>query len=221
MTFLFRVSALVMCVAWLCTATVNANPMVVNGDFEGENTFTVWPGYVGGDNPADIPGWTGDGGRGLNPIVSEHENPAPFRDNGDNDTTVAFLQGTAHIEQVISGFTPGTEYTVGLDFNARNCCGGALPIANVLVDGEVIGSSLDLEFPGGGIIPVGGTEPWYHADIDFTPTAESITLRFETMPMDGGDSTFILDNVQIVPEPSAGILMLLGLGAFMIRRRRK
>lgn len=220
MSFLFRVSAMVTCLAWLCAATASADPMVVNGDFEGENTFTVWPGYTGNGNPEEIPGWTGSGNRGLNPIAAEHEAPAPFRDNGSNDTTVAFLQGTAAIEQVVTGFAPGTEYTLGLDFNARNCCGD-FPVANILIDGEVVGSSLDLPFPGGGVIPVGGTEPWYHADIDFTPASDSITLRIESMSMNAADSTLIVDNIQIVPEPSAGFLTLLGLGILVFRRRRQ
>ena len=204
--------------ALLCTQ-LSAAPMVVNGDFEGENNFGVWPGYVGNGNPENIPGWTGGGGHGLNPISADHESPAPFRDNGSNGSTVAFLQGTSHIEQVVTGLVAGSEYTLSLDFNSRNCCGD-FPVASILLDGEVVASSTDLPFPDGGIVPVGGEEPWYHADIDFTATGESTMLRIETVSLAGGDSTLIVDNISIVPEPATGLLAFfafLGLAAF--RRR--
>lgn len=203
----------------LCTQLFAA-PMVVNGDFEGENEFAVWPGYTGGDNPENIPGWIGSGGNGLNPVSSDHESPAPFRDNGNNDSTVAFLQGESSIEQTVTGLVVGNEYTLSLDFNSRNCCGD-FPVATVLIGGEVVASSTDLPFPDGGVIPVGDGEPWYHADIDFTASAESTLLRIETVSSAGGDSTLVLDNISIIPEPSTGLLAFFAfLGLAAIRRRK-
>ena len=43
----------------------------------------------------------------------------PFNDNGNNRTGVAFMQGTAQIEQEVSGLTVGKEYVLSLDFNAQ------------------------------------------------------------------------------------------------------
>ena len=61
--------------------------LVLNGDFEIDADLWVGnPGYTGDENPEDITDWFGTGGRGINPIVSE-QNPVPFRDNGDNDTS--------------------------------------------------------------------------------------------------------------------------------------
>ena len=83
--FLFGVAVLVL------TSSSSAQNLVDNGDFEeGVDAFVTWPGYVGnGANPAEIPGWTGSGGRGINPVVPGGDGDAPFG-NGDNSTHFAF-----------------------------------------------------------------------------------------------------------------------------------
>ena len=66
-------------------------PAIANADFETDaNGFTNYPGYTGGSNPAEITGWPGTGNRGINPGNGAG---APFRDNGNNTSNVAFLQG--------------------------------------------------------------------------------------------------------------------------------
>ena len=205
-----------------------AEPMVVNGDFETDpESFAAWPGYVnenpGGTNPASIPGWTGPaGGIGINPISSEEFNPntSPFRDNGGNDTHVAFLQGATFIEQEVSGFVVGNEYVLSLDFNSRNCCGD-MPIAMVVLDGNVIANSTDIFPAPGGVVPVGDANPWHHADIDFMAEKESMVLRIESAAAAAGDATLVVDNVSIVPEPSAGLLAMAGCLAILAIRRRR
>lgn len=200
-----------------------AQPVVVNGDFESEaGSFVVWPGYVDGAgdagvNPSDINGWLGTGGRGVNPILTGE---APFRDNGNNASHVAFLQGASSISQTVGGFTIGAEYELSLDFNARNCCGD-FPIGTILLNGEVAGSSLDLFPDPGAIIPVGEGMDWYNATIPFTAPTESIQLEITAAPAAGGDATMLVDNVsfRLVPEPSSATLLLLG-GLALVRRRR-
>ena len=70
-------------------------PTVVNHNFETlAAAFTTFPGYVAPitpANPSEIPGWVGVGNRGINPGAGAG---APFRDNGNNATNVAFLQNT-------------------------------------------------------------------------------------------------------------------------------
>ena len=211
--------------ALLTTNLFGAN-LVVNGDFESDaDQFTTWPGYAAdGDNPAEISGWTGAGGRGVNPITNAEEarDLAPFRNNGDNDSFVAFLQGDSSIQQDVTGLEVGTEYVLSLDFNSRDCCGD-FPIAEILLNDTIVGSSTDLFPVPGSVPPVGGAEPWYHADIDFTATETSATLKISSGPGAGGDATLILDNISIeaIPEPSTCMLLLCGLLGVLTTRRSR
>jgi hypothetical protein len=229
---IFGLATSVAVMAWLLLPCgTYGGDFVVNGDFEtGADLFVVWPGYTGdgspGANPAEIPAWPAppeSGGRGINPVVPGGEGDAPFRDNGDNDTSVAFLQGTAAIEQQMSGFTVGQDYVLSLDFNSRNCCGD-FPIATIALNDIVVGSSTDL-FPAPGAIPaVGDDNPWYHADIEFTAPETDITLSITAAPAAGGDATLLVDNVSVVagvPEPVTGLLALLGIVMIAVWLRRK
>src|SRR5262249_50712609 len=136
---------------------------LVNGDFELDaSAFVVWPGYVGqGSNPAEVPGWTGWGGRGVNPIAGGGDDAAPFSDNGSHPTPLAFLQGWAGLQQAIFGLVPGHRYVLSLDYNARICCGD-LPLASVSINGAVFWATQDP------VLPVGGNNPWYSINIAFT-----------------------------------------------------
>ncbi|MCA9211861.1 MAG: PEP-CTERM sorting domain-containing protein [Planctomycetales bacterium] len=199
-------------------ASAMAAPMVTNGDFESDTGgFSLWPGYVGQDgvNPANVSGWQGTGGHGINPISSAHDTPAPFRDNGSNDTHVAFLQGASSIFQDVSGFTPGAEYILSLDYNSRNCCGD-FPVATVSLSADLSVST------GDAVMPVGDANDWYHADIPFVAPADTLTLTISSAASAGGDATLVVDNVSIqaVPEPASMGLIGIGLLGFMMRRRR-
>jgi hypothetical protein len=210
-----------------CSAPLWAAPNVVNGDFEADTgLWVVWPGYVSGAagdlvNPANITGWTGSGGHGINPVVPNGPTDAPFRDNGDNTSSVAFLQGVSSIEQTVSGFVVGQPYVLSLDFNARNCCGD-FPIGTIFLNGIQAGSSTDLFPDPGSIIPVGGTNAWYSAEIAFDAPTTEITVRIEAMPGAGGDATMLVDNVAftLVPEPASSVLGLLGMLGLLAARRR-
>lgn len=195
---------------------------VLNGDFEtGADGFTEWPGYVGGANPAAIPEWTGLGGHGINPGGLVQADPTPFDGSSTiNTSNFAFLQGTSSISQEINGFSVGGEFLVGIDFNARDCCGG-LPVATIYINDAVIGSTTDLLPDPGTVSPVGGDNPWYHADVPFTASAETLTLMISSEVI-GGDGTLVVDNISIsaIPEPSSSILALLGAGLLIFRRRR-
>lgn len=153
------------------SALGNTTNLIANGDFEADE-FPVWPGYTGA---------------GQN---------APFRDNGNNGTSVAFLQGAATLTQTINGMEVGKTYTVSLDFNARNCCGDA-PIGELLINGELVE-----DFPGNGladgvVTPVGGLNNWYKYSRNITATATSMELTISTRAANGGDSTLIIDNVSV------------------------
>ena len=222
MVFQLR-SLLVVCLMLGTLSTVSAEPVIVNVDFENDTLgFTVWPGYVGNGNPETISGWTGEGGRGINPVNLDHDNPAPFRDNGNNDTHVAFLQGTSSISQTVGGFTVGSEYVLTLEFNSRNCCGDA-PVGFVFLNDVLAADTIDVFGGDGGTPPVGADADWYPASIPFTATTEDIVVKIATAPAAGGDSTLVVDNVafSVVPEPNTCILMLLGLLGFISAARRR
>ena len=158
---------------------------VVNGDFESNGAdFVTFPGYVSfGDppNPPAIDGWVGTGGHGIN--GPSGAGVAFAGSNTSNSTYFALMQGVASLEQAVSGFIIGNEYTLSLDFNARDCCGDS-PIAEVFLNDTLVGSSVDIFPDPGAIIPsqalAGGdpNTPWHHIDIPFTADAETITVKF-------------------------------------------
>lgn len=197
---------------------------VVNGDFEADAaSWVTWPGYAGnGGNPANIPGWTGAGGRGINPVVPGAGSDSPFDDPSSwNKTRFAFIQGTAHIEQTVTGFSVGGQYVLSLDFNSRGCCGEALPKGIVTLDGNVVASTVALAPPSGALPTAVDPAPWYRASVNFTATSANHVLRIATEPAPSGDSTLVVDNVRIaaIPEPSS--LGLCGLSLLLGFRRRR
>src|SRR5688572_7382833 len=124
-----RIFAIAVVVAALA-ATMHAAglpvvlPTIANPDFEtGAAGFTTFPGYTGGSNPAQITSWPGSGGRGINPGAGAG---TPFRDNGNNSSNVAFMQGNgSNIGQTISGWEVGEQYRVAFDYNARSAGAGS------------------------------------------------------------------------------------------------
>lgn len=201
--------------------------LVTNGDFEANGAaFVDIPGYVGvGGNPASITGWFHDPANphvGLNPGSSAGSG---FANNGDNSTQVAFLQtfdeGTlfspAMLVQSITGFTPGQEYRLTFDYNARGG-GYDLPVMTVFLDATALVGPTQ-------VTPVGGSNPYHHSDLKFTAGNSTLTLIFHSVSSDAArDATLLIDNVSIVavPEPgAAGAAMAVGLAALVALRRSR
>lgn len=214
------------CVLFAALSLVPASGVtVINGTFDDNAAaYTVWPGYNGqnGVNPANPTGWTITGGGGINPVSPVGAGQDPFND-GASTGAFAFLQGETRLEQTIAGFAVGASYTLSLDFNARNCCtAGAGPIADVYLNDVLLASSTDL-FPAPGyVIPgtLANGGNWYNADLPFVAGANSITLSIRARPSAGGaDTTLIVDNVSVVPEPSTFAALVLSLGLLARRRR--
>lgn len=211
---------LIILVVAATLAGSNSYSAVFNGDFEtGAAAFVEWPGYLGGGNPPEIPGWAGTGQRGINPVFPGGPNDAPFRDNGNNFTTVAFLQGPGTLQQTIIGFSPGSPYVLKFDFNASNAASD-LPTFSIFLDETVLASSTDYFPAPGEVRPVGRENPWYHLEIDFEAKNSISTLRFASMPATGNDAVLLLDNVSIalVPEPVSVLPVLLSLLVLAIWR---
>lgn len=199
-----------------------AVPIVANGDFETDaNTFGTYPGYVGqAGNPQQVTDFTNSQGNvgqhnyGINP---GNEGSAPFRDNGNDNTNVLFIQdGSNVLSQNISGFTYGHTYELDFDYNARNCCGGTAGI-NVSIAGYGTGNVVDS--------PVGGSNPYHAGVVTFLAGPSGTeTLTIKKYDAVAGDSTALYDNFVIkeiaAPEPaSLGLLGISGI-SLLARRRR-
>jgi MYXO-CTERM domain-containing protein len=201
----------------LSVSRVGAQEFIRNGTFdEDAETWTAWPGYAGHEgvnpfeitewfhaggvginpvrrtdmNPANALGWTGEGGRGINPVAGEPANgPNPFNDNGDNESVIAFLQGTSSMIQSVTGLVPGQDYVFGMDYNSRNCCGD-FPIAELRLNDILIP-----ELGDDAVFPVGPGNPWYQVEVPFTADSSELTIAISTFPELGADSTLLIDNV--------------------------
>src|SRR5262249_10114434 len=127
--------------------------------------------------------WDAIGGTGLNGAAG------PFPDNGNipGRAPGGFLQGVGSLSQQILGLTPGASYWLQFDYNARNCCGGAIDL-HVRFDGKEI-SLLT------GVTAV--TAGDYHfQNVTFTPASDHGLLEFVTTTT--GDASVLLDAVNIV-----------------------
>jgi hypothetical protein len=158
-------------------------------------------------NPSSIFGYVGTGGHGINPTTDPNNVPAPFNDNGDNDTTIAFMQGTATLQKSVTGLTVGESYLLSLDYNARNCCED-YPMPTISLTGAVVPDFPDpADAPGGVVLPVGEFNPWYFAEIPFTAESTDLSILIATESELGLDSTFLVDNLALVPTAGGDSLL--------------
>ncbi|HUR46515.1 MAG TPA: immunoglobulin domain-containing protein, partial [Candidatus Saccharimonadales bacterium] len=159
---------------------------LLNPSFEADN-FTVFPGYVSGNGP--ITSWNALGGHGINPGGG-----SPFADNGTipSGTHVAFMQQDGAMSQLVSGFTPGSDYYVVYYENARN--GGTPALSLQIADTTIVQAHR--------ISPVGGNNPYVRVDSDvFTASTDTLQLTFTKSNPAGGDTTALIDNVCIIEVP--------------------
>jgi len=138
-------------------------------------------------NPSDA-FWTFNGssgdGSGLIANGSAFLNP-----NAPEGLQAAFVQSHGSISQMLSGFTPGTNYTITYSAAQRsgdNQHGGES--WNVMIDNTVIKTN-----------GPGGTS---YADYtaSFIATATAHTLKFVGTDLATGDNTVFLDNIRISPS---------------------
>lgn len=211
--------------------------LIVNGDFEAD-TFTVWPGYTGGENPESISGWTRNevvspGNVGINPVF-EPQNPSsiigwtrnedsvsniginpvadgrqPFADNGDSDGGILFMQGESSVFQEVSGLTVGEDYVLSVDYNARNCCGD-IPAVTLELNGQFSDQFPDPDDFIDALVDPVEVGAWWFTEIPFTAESEDLRVEFFTFPDLGGDATFLLDNIALELESGGDNLLING-----------
>ncbi len=107
-------------------------------------------------------------------------------------TQAAFVQSNGVISQVLSGFVPGTTYTI--IYSAAQRSGASQHGGeswNVMIDNTVIQSNSP-----------GGTS-YVNYTTTFVATAVTHTLSFVGTDLAGGDNTVFLDNVEVSTAPPA------------------
>ena len=179
---------------------------ILNPSFEAGVNF-AFPGYQGG-----VAGWTqtGPGGSGYNHAINGN---SPFADNGayPEGNSVAFIQNSGSLSQLLSGLTPGQQYLLELDYNSRQGTGSG----QISVD---LGGTNLLST---GVNPVGGSNSWYHLSAPWTAGGATATLSINGIQV-GADSAIAFDRVTLraIPEPSVSAVALAGLAGLLLRRRR-
>jgi hypothetical protein len=186
-----------------------------NGDFESttiaNQTFIAAGLYQGGLTTLD--GWTFSGGtnstyRWL--FIDTDPGPGASNPYGPMLGTYSLnlTQANANFANVattsVTGLVGGGTYTLSFDTAVRSGGGGTI---TVKVDGSTVGT-----FDGS----VGTS--YVTQSYSFTAAGPSATVAFEygTTVNNNG---YMLDNVTVIPEPSAALLGGLGLLALLRRRR--
>lgn len=159
--------------------TTDGSVSVPNPGFEAPATATYVYNPSGGS-------WTFNGNSGVaanNSGFTVANPPAP------QGMQVAFLQRTCSVSEALSGFTPGTAYTV-ICSAAQRKYGTAGQTWDVTIDGSAIGSFGP---------PLSATNYVNYA-ATFAASATDHLLAFAGTDLHGGDNTVFLDNIQIVPS---------------------
>ena len=132
--FICAVVAALFGVAMLLPAS--AQNLVTNGNFTSNAAgFTNWPGYVGGSNPTNIPGWTQisgpAGGYGVNGAGTVTSIFGPVNTGGN---TFGFIQGTGKtLAQNLPSLAVNTSYILSFLAAARNQSGESNDVFKVQI----------------------------------------------------------------------------------------
>ena len=159
--------------------TTDGSVSVPNPGFEAPATATYVYNPSGGS-------WTFNGNSGVTANNSGFTSANPPAPQG---LQAAFLQRTCSVSQALSGFTPGTTYTV-ICSAAQRKYGTVGQTWDVTIDGAAIGSFGP---------PLSATNYVNYA-ATFTASSASHLLAFAGTDLYGGDNTVFLDNVRVVPS---------------------
>ncbi len=193
--------------AFLLLASGFARGQVIsNGSFE----TGIDPGTGGVQidsvDSTSLPGWTVDTGN-IDLVPSTRWVPA----DGNRCIDLSGYVGGS-IEQVVAGFTPGTQYRLTF-FLAGNPESDPFPKDLRVFFGP---ATQDYSFPG---MYSQSNLGWVTRTLDVTANSSSMTVRF--LSLDPGWAGPALDNISVaaVPEPTTLSFGLLTASALLARRR--
>ncbi|HTS17723.1 MAG TPA: hypothetical protein VMP11_09140 [Verrucomicrobiae bacterium] len=138
--------------------------------------------------------------------------------NAPDGTQAGVLQKIGMVQQSLSGFSIGSEYTVSFYAEGRNF-GGANPLQV-----EINNTLLTFGSYGNTITPPVATNFTYYVSDPFTVTAGSNLLSiYGTDYGNGGnlDVTSFIDDVAVVPEPTSFALVIVGAMAMALLYRSR
>jgi Protein of unknown function (DUF642) len=199
-----------LCFLSLCVSSISiahGQNVVVNGDFEGPQSNMI----------GTVSGWTVTGNVGT---VGDEGFTSP-------DHAAAFSLGhDSQGDMLTQTLSTTIGQTYSLDFDSGvfgEPSNGPLTL-QVQVFGAAMGTLLtDI------VAPPGNNDfnpaPFSHYTYAFTADSTSTTLKFTNGGTGNASADVILDTVSVaaVPEPAAGVLMIIGLAplGLVLRRNRK
>jgi len=177
------------------TTAPAGSDIVANPSFGFREPY-IFPGYLNpplGWTVSGVPGPSGGVNVGATPFVV-----GGFWDNGSvpgqgATGSVAFIQKTGRLSQILSGLRPGTNYELRYYENARTYSvpSGQAPVISVLIGNSIV-------VPAHRVAPVGEGNPWRPITVTFVADRPDESLTFESAPSQpGADVTALFAEVSV------------------------
>jgi len=208
--FIAKLSSALAGLALLGSASLANASLLTNGDFEQDLGLSgsQW-GIFGG-----LDGW----GLVSGPGIEVQHNTIVGAFSGDQYVELDSTGNSAMV-QMISGLTPGADYTLNFWYRPRTNNGGNDNGIDVYWDESGM-SNLVLSLAG---FTTGNSSGWLGQELTLTASSDSMYLGFAAS---GNDNSFggFVDAVSLsreVPAPATTALFGLGLAALFAGRRRR
>lgn len=200
---------------------VHAANLVTNGSFEADPFTGSGVGYLLGLNGNAVTGWFIPASDGVYPWGLQNVNTfsgGPAADGNQWLVLGEFNSGVEYtIQQTLTGLSPGASYKLRFAIaSERDCCSTA---EVSFLNGSATAAQ-NFTAPNSGSF----WTQWGYNNLVFVASANSVTFQFKNVNLSSSGIDLGLDDVSVtgvVPEPSTGALLGLGLaGLGLVGRRR-